>query len=144
MIRFLNRVSELKNYMTVGFREEFPRNNHEQKFDVFVRLSVPGAQWFFGTEKYANSCKFANYADDKISMGYEETVSFFRHLTKDNNECRDITGKDFRFEIGWNLYIFDVRYQSKFSAPHLLEVTFFVTVEIEVSSYGGFALVLKY
>ena len=61
-----------------------------------------------------------------------------------NNECRDITEKDFRFKNSWKLYVFDVHYQNRCSAPHLVKVTLRVTVEIEESSYAGFAIALKY
>ena len=79
--------------MTVGFREIFRRNNQEPDNVVFVRLPVPSAQCFIGTEKYTDAGKFSNYPDDKLSQFFEETVSCFKHLGKDNNECRDITEK---------------------------------------------------
>ena len=82
--------------------------------DVSVRLPVSGAQCFIGTENYSDSSVNLIYAEDKLSQGYEETVSCIRHLVEDNNECRDKTEKDIRFEIDWKLYVFDVRYQTDF------------------------------
>ena len=67
MMGFLNRVSELKNYMHVGFRENFRRNNQEHDNDVFVRLPVPSAQCFIGTEKHPDAGIYLCYADDKLS-----------------------------------------------------------------------------
>ena len=84
----------------------------------------------YWSEKYPYAGIDLKYADDKLSQGYEQTVSFFRHLVGDNNECRVITEKEFRFEIGWKLYVFDVRYQNKFSAPNFVKVTIRVAVEI--------------
>ena len=81
---------------------------------MLVKLPVSGAQCFIGTEKYSDSSVILIYAHDKLSQGYEENVLCFRHLVEDNNECRDKTEKDIRFEIGWKLYVFDVRYQTDF------------------------------
>ena len=95
-------------------------------------------------KKNPNAGLFQNCADDKLSQSYEETVSICGHSSKDINVCPDITKCEFRSEIGYNFYLFGVRYQNRFSAPPLMKVFFGVTTEIGDSIYGGFALVLKY
>ena len=57
--------------------------------------------------------------------------------------CPDSTESEFRSEIGYNVYVFDVLYEERYSAQHLRKVKFRVTSDIGESSYAGFALVLK-
>ena len=73
----------------------------------------------------------------------EESVSYFRHLAADHNVCPELTESELRSEIGFILYVFDVRHRNGYSAAHLVKLAFSVTAEIEVSSYAGFAFVLK-
>ena len=107
-------------------------------------MPVSGAQGFTGTEKYHDAGIFLNCADDNSSQVYQETVSCFRHLTIDSNVCPDITESEFRSQESFNLYLLDVCYQSRFSAPQLVKLTFRVIAEIEGGSYASFVLVLKH
>ena len=79
-----------------------------------------------------------------MSQVHEETATFFRHLAKDKNVCIVITETDLLPEIDYNLYVFDVQYQNRNSAPHLVKVTSRVTAETEDSSYAGFPLHWKF
>ena len=90
LIEFLKKESKLKEYNnTVGFRDSFWENNKEPNIAVFMRLSVSSAQCFIAKENPEAGINLT-YADDKLSQGYDETVSCFRHLAEDKNVCSDI------------------------------------------------------
>ena len=78
-----------------------------------------------------------------MSQGYDESISCFRPLAKDNNVCREITEGEIRSEIGYQLYVFNVRYQNRYSAPQFAKITIRVTTATAVSSFAGSAPVLK-
>ena len=79
-----------------------------------------------------------------MSQVYEETATFFRHLAKDNNVFIVITETEFLPEIDFNLYVFDVQYENRYFALHLVKVTVRVTAETKDSSYAGFPLHWKF
>ena len=96
-----------------------------------MRLTVSCAQCFMGTEENPEAGKVLNYADDKLSQVCEETVSCFRHLTKDKNVCSDTRKSYIRCEIDLILYLFGHSYHNRYSAPQSVSGTFRITAEIE-------------
>ena len=87
--------------------------------DTFYRLPVSSAQCIIGTEKYPDSAILLNYDDDDYSQGYGQIKEAFRALTKDNILQPYIPEDDFRSDnngntIGYNIQVFDIRYQKNF------------------------------
>ena len=59
-------------------------NQQHQNLDTFNRPSVVNAQSNIGGEKFPDAGINCHYAFDKNSQAYDEDVSCFRHLAKDN------------------------------------------------------------
>ena len=84
--------------------------------DTFCRLPVVSAQCVIGTEKYTDTGILLNYDDDDYSQGYHQIKEASRALTKDDILQSYITEEDFRTsnvraaDVGYNLYVFDIRY----------------------------------
>ena len=97
---------------------------------VFFRLTVTSAQCIIGTEKFPDAGILLIYDDDDYSQGYCQFKEAFRALTKDDILQRYTSDDDFRssnsgiVELGYNLYVFDIRYQQNFTASQPLEVEF--------------------
>ena len=88
--------------------------------DTF-RLPIISAQVIIGTEKYLDSAILLNYNDDDYSQGYGQINEAFKALTKDNILQPYIPEDDFRSsnhdnDVGYNIYIFDIRYQKIFQS----------------------------
>ena len=60
-------------------RDQF--NQQHQNNDTFSRLSVVNAQCIIGSESFPDAKRKCNFAFDKCSQAYGETVSCFRHLS---------------------------------------------------------------
>ena len=115
--------------------------------DTFCRLPVVSAQCIIGTEKYPDAGILLIYDDDDYSQGYHQIKEAFRALTKDDILQPNISEADFRRsnvaanDVGYNLYIFDIRYQENFtnSQPIKVEFKFDGVVPNDIN---GYALVL--
>ena len=74
-------------------------------------------QCAFGTEKYPDKGILLNYDDDDYSQGYHQIKEVFKALTKDDTLQPYISEEDFRTssvraaDVGYILYVFDIRYQ---------------------------------
>ena len=104
---------------------------HDQNFnnDTFVRLPVLPAQVVIGTERYPDSGILLNYDADDYSQGYGQIKEAFKALTKDDILKPYITEDDFRSSneannIGYNIYVFDIRYQKNFENAQPVKVEF--------------------
>ena len=112
--------------------------------DNFCSLPVVSAQCVTGTEKYPDACKLLNYADDDYSQGYHQYKEAFKALTKDDILQPYISEEDFRSsnaaanDVGYNLYVFDIRYQKNYTAsqPIKVEFKFDGVVHIKVNGYA--------
>ena len=87
-----------------------------------------------------------NYDDDDYNQGYGQIKEAFRALTKDDILQPYISDRDFRSsnnnnDIGYNLYVFDIRYQKDFENAHPIKVEFTFDQPIPAGIYG-YALVL--
>ena len=88
-----------------------------------------------------------NYDDGDYSQGYHQIKEAFKALTKDEILQPYISDDNFRTsnaaanDIGYNLYVFDIRYQKKFtnSQPIKMEFKFDGVVPNDIN---GYALVL--
>ena len=110
-------------------------------------MPVVSAQGIIGTKKYPDAGILLNYGDDDYSQGYGQIKEKFRALTHDNLLQLFIKDDNFRTsnvradDVGYNLYVFDMRHQKHFtnSQPIKLEFKFDGVVPKNIN---GYALVL--
>ena len=134
-------------WIIIGFQQRDKQDSQKLNNDTFCRLPVVSAQCIIGTEKYPDAGILLNYDDDDYSQGYHQIKEAFRALTKDDILQPYISEADFRRsntaanDIGYNLYVFDIRYQKKFtnSQPIKVEFKFEGVVPKDIN---GYALVL--
>ena len=134
-------------WIIIGFQQQDRQDSQNLNNDTFCRLPVVSAQCIIGTEKYPDAGILLNYDDDDYSQGYHQIKEAFRALTKDNILQPYISEADFRKsnaaanDIGYNLYVFDIRYQKNFtnSQPIKVEFKFEGVVPNDIN---GYALVL--
>ena len=114
----------------LGFRQRDRENSHNFKIDTFCRLPVTSPQAIIGTEKYPDAGILLNYDDDDYDQGYSQIKEALRALTKDSIVQPYISDDDFRSsnvradDVGYNLYVFDTRYQQNFTASQPNKVEF--------------------
>ena len=87
------------------------------------------AQCIIGTEKYPDSGILLNYDDDDYNQGYGQIREAFRALTKDDILQPYVSDHDFlssnnNNDIGYNLYVFDIRCQKNFENSQPIKVEF--------------------
>ena len=125
-------------------RQDSPNLN----YDTFFKLPVTSAQCITGTDKCPDNGTLKNYDDDDVPQGYGQIREAFRDLTKDDILKPYISGQDFRSsnirldDVGYNLYVSDIRYQRNFTAFQPIEVEFKFK-SVVCNDVNGFALVLK-
>ena len=133
-------------WIIIGFQQHDRQNSQNENNDKFYRPSVTTAQCIIGTEKYPDSGILLNYDDDDYNQGYGQIKEAFRVLTKDDILQPYISDRDFRSSnnnnvIGFNLYVFDIRYQKDFENAHPIKVEFKFDGVVPAGIYG-YALVL--
>ena len=128
----------------IGFQQRDRQDSQNLNNDTFCRLPVISAQCIIGTEKYLDAAMLLNYDDDDYSQGYHQTKEAFRALTKDDILQPYISEADFRRsnttanDIGYNLYVFDIRCQKNFTKcqPIKVEVKFEGVVPNDINGYA--------
>ena len=132
-------------WIILGFQQQDRQNSQNENNDTFYTPSVISAQCIIGTEKYPDSGVLLNYDDDDYNQGYGQIKEAFRALTKDDILQPYISDHDFRSsknnDIGYNLYVFDIRYQKDSENAHPIKVEFKFDQPIPAGIYG-YALVL--
>ena len=133
-------------WIILGFQQRTRETSQNENNDTFYRPSVASAQCIIGTEKYPDSGILLNYDDDDYNQGYGQIKEAFRALTKDEVLQPYISDEDFRSsknnnDIGYNLYVFDIRYQKNFENSQPIKVEFKFIVVVPAGIYG-YALVL--
>ena len=131
-------------WIIVGFQQRDRQDSQNLNNDTFYRPPVTSAQCIIGTEKYPDSAILLNYYEDDYSQGYGQIKEAFRALTKDDNLKPYISDNDFGSsnngkDIGYNLYVFDIRYQKNLESAQPIKVEFSENVPAGVY---GYALVL--
>ena len=134
-------------WIIIGFQQQDRQDSQNLNNDTFYRLPVVSAQCIIGTEKYPDAGILLNYDDDDYSQGYHQIKEAFKALTKDNILQPYISDDNFRTsnvaanDVGYNLYVFDIRYQKDFtnSQPIKVEFKFDGVVPNDIN---GYALVL--
>ena len=115
--------------------------------DTFCRLPVVSAQCIIGTEKYPDAGILFNYDDDYYSQGYDQIKQAFKALTKDDILQPYISDYDFvssnvrANDVGYNLYVFDIRCQKNFTNSQPIRVEFKFD-GVVLNDINGYALVL--
>ena len=107
----------------------------------FYRPPVTGAHGIIGTEKYPDSAILLSYNDDDYSQGYEQIKEAFRALAKDDILQTYISENDFRSsnnnnDIGYNLYVSDIRYQKNLGSSQPIKIEFKFPENIAAWIYG--------
>ena len=133
-------------WIIIGFQQQDRQSSQNENNDTFYRPSVTSAQCIIGTEKYPDSGILLNYDDDDYNQGYGQIKEAFRALTKDDILQPYISDHDFRSsnnnnDIGYNLYVFDIRYQKDFEDSQPIKVEFKFGGVVPAGIYG-YALVL--
>ena len=116
-------------WIYVVFQQSDRQHDQNLKDDTFCRMPVTSAQCIIGTEKNTDSGILLNYNDDDYSQGYGQTKEAFRALTKVNIlqlykkevEYRSSTNGN---EIGYNIHVFDVRYQKNIDNGQSVKLEF--------------------
>ena len=131
-------------WIIIGFQQRDREGSQNLKNDTFCRLPVVSAQCISGTEKYPDASIVLNYDDDDYSQGYSQIKEAFRALTKDDILQPYISDDIFRTsnvradDIGYNLHVFDIRYQKSFtsSQPTKVEFKFGGVVPKDINGYA--------
>ena len=130
----------------IGFQQSDRQHDQNLNNDTFYRTPVTSAQCNIGTEKYPDSAILLNYIDDDDNQGYGLIKQAFKDLTEDNILKPYISDNDFRSSndvdnIGYNIYVFDIRYQKNFESAQPIKVEFKFDGVFPARIYGH-ALVL--
>ena len=133
-------------WIFVAFQQNDRQNDQELNNDTFYRPLVTSAQCIIETEKYPDSGILLNYNDDDYSQGYGQIKEAFKALTKDNILQPYISQHDFRLsngvnDFGYNIYVFDIRYQKNYESSQPIKVEFKFDGVVPAGIYG-YALVL--
>ena len=116
-------------WIYIGFQQD-QQDSQKLKNDAFCRLNVTSCQCIFGNKKHPESCILLNYDDDDYFQAYGQIKEVFRALTKDDILQPYISDNDFRSSnvrvdvLGYNLFVFDKRYQQNFTASQPVKVEF--------------------
>ena len=131
----------------IGLQQRDRQDSKSFNNDTFCRLPVVIAQCIIGTEKHPEAGISLKYDDDEYSQGYAQIKEAFRALTTDKIVEPYISDDDFRSsnvradDVGFNLYVFDIRYQKNFTAFQPIEVEFKFDGVVP-NDTNGYALVL--
>ena len=109
-------------------------------------MPVTSAQCNIGTERYPDSAILLNHDADDYSQGYGQTQASFKALTNDGILQPYTSEDDYRSSnegnnIGYNIHVFDIRYQKNFENAQQVKKEFKFSENIPAGIYG-YALVL--
>ena len=132
-------------WVIIGFQQQDRQDSQNLNIDTFCRLPVISAQCIIGTEKYPDTGILLNFDDDDYSQGYHQIKEAFEALTKDDILKPYISEADFRNsnaatnDVGYILYVFNIRYQKKFtnSQPIKVEFKFDGVVDNDINAYAS-------
>ena len=118
-------------FIVITFQQRDRLDSQILSNDIFSRLPVVSAQCVFGTGKYPDNSSFLKFDDDDdYSQAYYQIEEAFRALKKvdilqpfksyDNFKSSNVMADD----IGYDLDVFDIKYQQNFTASQPIEVEF--------------------
>ena len=134
-------------WIIIGFQQQDRQDSQNLNNDTFCRLPVVSAQCSIGTEKYTDAGKLLNYDDDDYAQGYHQIKQASKALTKDDILQPYIPEEAFRSsnvaanDVGYNIYVFDIRYQKNCTASQPIKVEFKFDGVLP-NNVNGYALVL--
>ena len=134
-------------WIIIGFQQQDRQGSQNLNNDTFYRLPVVSAQCVIGTEKCRDTGILLNYDDDDYSQGYHQIEEAFKALTKDDILQPYISEEDFRSsnvradDVGYNLYVFHIRYKKNYTASQPIKVEFKFDGVVP-NDVNGYALVL--
>ena len=134
-------------WIIIGFQQQDRQDSQNLNNDTFCRLPVVSAQCVIGTEKYPDAGILLNYNDDDYAQGYHQIKETFKALTKDDILQSYISEGDFissnaaANDVGYNIYVFDIRYQKNYTASQPIKVEFKLDGVVP-NDVNGYALVL--
>ena len=133
-------------WINIGFQQD-RQDSQNSNNDTFCRLLVVSAQCVIGTEKNPDAGILSNYDDDDYSQGYHQIKEAFKALTKDDILQPYLSEEDFRTsnvraaDVGYKLYVFDIRYQKNYTTSEPIKVKFKFDGVVP-NNVNGYALVL--
>ena len=116
--------------ISISFQQQDRQDSQTLNNDTFCRLPVVSAQCVIGTENYPDAVMLLNYDDDDHNQGYHQIKEAFKALTKDDILQRYISEEDFGSsnvaanDVGYNLYVFDIRHQKNYTASQPIKVEY--------------------
>ena len=116
--------------VVIGFHQRQRQDSQHLNIDSFCRLPVTSAQYVIGMENYPDAGILLNDDDDDYSQGSAQIKGTFRASSIDDILQPFITDDGFRsskagvVEVGYNFYVFDIRYQQIFTASQKFKVEF--------------------
>ena len=134
-------------WIIIGFQQQDRQDSQNLNNDTFCRLPVVSAQCIIGTERNPDAGILLNYDDDDYSHGYHQIEEAFKVLAKDDILQPYKSDDNFRTSnaavngVGYNLYVFDIRYQKNFTNSHSIKIEFKFE-EVVPNDRNGYALVL--
>ena len=119
---------------------------------LFLNLQKQVLNALLEQKKYRDSLIILNYDVDDWSQGYGQIKEAFRALTTDGIPNPYISEDDFKStnvnaageatnDIGYNLYVFDVRHQKVLESAQIIKVELKFSESVPAGKYG-YALVL--
>ena len=134
-------------WIIIAFQQRDRRDSQNLNNDIFCILPVVSAQGVIATKKYPDAAIILDYDDDHHSQGYHQLKEASKALTKDDVLQPYISEQNFRSsnvradDVGYNLYVFDIRYQKIFTNSQPIKVEFIFDGVIP-NDVNGYALVL--
>ena len=134
-------------WIIIGFQQQDRQDSQNLNNDTFCRIAVVGAHCVIGTENYPDAGILLKYSEDDYSQGYHRIKEASKALTKDDILQPYISEEDFRSsnaaanDVGYNLYVFDIRYQKNYTASQPIKVEFKLDGVVP-NDVNGYALVL--
>ena len=130
----------------VFFQQSDGQHDQNLNNDIFCRLPVTSAQCIIGTERHPNSAVLLKYDDGDYSQSKGQIKEAFRALTKNDKLQPHMSEHDFRSskdgsDIGYNIHVFDIRYQKNFDTNQSVKVEYKFSENIP-PGISGYALVL--
>ena len=129
----------------IGFQQKERQDSQNFNNDANYRPSKASVKCVIGTEKYPDAGILIIF-DDEFSQGYGQIKEVFRALTKDDILEPYKSDNDFRSsnngnDVGYNLYVFDLRYRRNLESAQTIKAEFEISEIIPAGIYGH-ALVL--
>ena len=121
-------------WIIIGFQQRDRKDSQKLNNDSFCILPVTSVKCIIGTGKYPDAGKLVNYDDDDddddYCQGHAQIKEVVRALKPSDNLQPYISDDDFRssnagvVEVGYNLYVFHIRYEQNFTDSQPIKVEF--------------------